>query len=135
MTELCYGVDLVKLMLLQAQAELKGVVGLSIEQMEQYAVMESKGHAIEARVYAENPVADFRPAPGLFSDVSFPEGPGIRIDTWLERGTVVTPHFGRPRQLGRGVKSLLNFKQILYSLRSWCIEILVRKRFVLCRMH
>lgn len=82
-------------MLLQAQAEVEGKLGLSSEEMKNYEVAQPQGHAIEVRVYAENPAADYQPAPGLFTDVIFPEDHGIRVDTWLERGTLVTPHFGK----------------------------------------
>lgn len=105
MTELCYGTDLVILMLLQAQAEAKGAAGLGAAEMAYFRATQPRGYAIEVRVYAENPAADYKPAPGLFTDVHFPEGKRIRVDTWLERGSLVTPHFGNgtceltPRQV------------------------------------
>ena len=106
-TELCYGVDLVKLMLLQAEAEVKGQPGLTSDQLSRFAVVEPRGHAIEVRIYAENPVADYKPSPGLFTDVDFPTGPGIRIDTWLERGSTVTPHFGKTARPGATMQTYL----------------------------
>ncbi len=94
MTELVYRVDLVNLMLLQAQAELRGLSGLSPADLFELKTPEPKGHAIEVRVYAENPADDHKPAPGLFTDVAFPDTDGVRVDTWLERGSAVTPFFG-----------------------------------------
>ncbi|KAK4940224.1 hypothetical protein LTR10_019653 [Elasticomyces elasticus] len=92
-TEMCYDVDLVELMLLQAEEELRGHGGLSPEAMSTYARESPKGHSIEVRVYAENPAKNYQPAPGLLQNVSFPHGKGVRIDTWVETGTFVSPHF------------------------------------------
>ncbi|KAK9474873.1 uncharacterized protein V1510DRAFT_428218 [Dipodascopsis tothii] len=49
------------------------------------------GWAMEARVYAENPVKDFLPSPGQLIEVSFPEF--ARVDTWVSKGTEVTSSF------------------------------------------
>ncbi|RZU99205.1 urea carboxylase [Spiribacter vilamensis] len=51
----------------------------------------ANGHAIQARVYAEDPGKDFQPATGLITDVIWPED--TRVDTWVEAGTEVTPHY------------------------------------------
>ena len=42
-----------------------------------------KGHAIECRIYAEDPDADFQPCPGFLTEVILPGGPGIRVDSAL----------------------------------------------------
>lgn len=52
-----------------------------------------QGHAIEVRVYAEEPLRHFQPAPGQLSQVTLPEGAHIRVDTWVETGTVVPAQF------------------------------------------
>ncbi len=49
------------------------------------------GHAIEARVYAEDANKNFQPSCGLLTEVLFPEG--VRVDGWVERGTEVTPFY------------------------------------------
>ncbi|CCH43078.1 urea carboxylase [Wickerhamomyces ciferrii] len=49
------------------------------------------GASMEARLYAENPVKDFRPSPGQLTDVSFPEW--ARVDTWVKKGTVVSAEY------------------------------------------
>ncbi|MEY2570118.1 MAG: urea carboxylase, partial [Acidimicrobiaceae bacterium] len=49
------------------------------------------GHAIEARVYAEDPGHDHRPSAGLLTEVRWPVN--ARIDTWVDRGTEVTSHY------------------------------------------
>lgn len=49
------------------------------------------GHAIEARVYAEDPAKNFQPSCGLLTAVAFPDG--VRVDGWVERGSEVTPFY------------------------------------------
>ena len=61
--------------------------------IDQQAYTESNIHAIEARVYCENPTANFKPSPGLLQHVSFPERDWLRVDTWISTGTTVTPFF------------------------------------------
>lgn len=68
-TELCYGVDLVELMLKQADAQLAGKGGLSSEYLLSLQRAGPFGHAIEARVYAENVLRDYAPSPGLLTEV------------------------------------------------------------------
>lgn len=80
-------------MLLQAEEELKGNAGLTEEQFKQYTRHDPVGHAIELRIYAENPAKDFAPSPGLMQHVRFPSGEKIRVDTWIETGTEVSPSF------------------------------------------
>lgn len=50
-----------------------------------------QGHAIEARVYAEDATKNFQPSCGLITEVSFPAG--VRVDGWVERGSEVTPYY------------------------------------------
>jgi len=49
------------------------------------------GHAIECRICAEDPQG--RPAPGTVTRAVFPAGPGIRVDTWIQAGSVVSPFY------------------------------------------
>ena len=92
-TEMCYGVDLVELMLKQADAELQGKGGLDTTYLEGLQPSGPKGAAIEARVYAENPAKDYAPSPGMLQDVIWKEVEGSRIDTWVHRGVKVTAFY------------------------------------------
>ena len=94
-TELAFGVDLVEMMLLQADAELQGLRGLSRDILYSRFSRDDAptGHAIEVRLYAENPAKDYRPEPGLLQLVRFPELPGLRVDTWVETGTTISSSF------------------------------------------
>ncbi|HEU5385066.1 MAG TPA: carboxyl transferase domain-containing protein [Streptosporangiaceae bacterium] len=52
-----------------------------------------RGHAVEARLNAEDPDRDFAPAPGRIQLLRWPTGPGIRIDTGVVEGDVIPPDF------------------------------------------
>jgi len=51
------------------------------------------GHAIEARVYAEDPGRGFLPQPGRIEELSWPSGAGIRVESGVTAGMEVTPHY------------------------------------------
>ena len=86
-TEEVYGVDLVEWMLLQAAGELGDLKSLR-------APLIAKGHAIQVRVYAEDPARDFQPCAGLLSKVAFPPAcDHLRIDSWIESGIEVPAYF------------------------------------------
>lgn len=51
------------------------------------------GHSIECRINAENPKFNFRPAPGKIEALHLPGGPGVRIDSAVYQGYVITPHY------------------------------------------
>jgi urea carboxylase len=50
-----------------------------------------KGWSIQARLYAEDPAVDFRPASGTLTDVAFPEG--VRVESWVESGSAVSSFY------------------------------------------
>jgi urea carboxylase len=81
-TEEVTGVDLVEWMLRIAAGEN--------EFIETYQ-HQPRGHAIQARLYAEDPGKQFQPASGVLTEMIFP--PAARIDTWVETGTEVSPYY------------------------------------------
>ncbi|MEN0037012.1 MAG: urea carboxylase [Cellvibrio sp.] len=86
-TEEVYGVDLVEWMLRQAAGDL-GDIKLLRDQLS------PKGHAIQVRVYAEDPALNFQPCAGLLSKVDFPPlHENLRIDHWIESGIEVPAFF------------------------------------------
>lgn len=76
-TELITGTDLVELQIRVARGEV-----LSIKQTD----LNIKGHALELRVYAEDPLNDFLPSVGNLEVYQLPEGENIRIDNGFEEG-------------------------------------------------
>jgi urea carboxylase len=84
-TELVYGVDLVAWMVRQASGD--------VESLQELDNLIATGHAVQARVYAEDPNHDFRPTPGKITQVGFPSKPGIRVDTWIQAGAIVPFQF------------------------------------------
>lgn len=51
------------------------------------------GHAVEARVYAEDPSRDYRPSTGTLTAVTLPDAALARVDTWIEQGTDVSAFY------------------------------------------
>jgi acetyl-CoA carboxylase, biotin carboxylase subunit len=107
-TEMVTGVDLVR-------EQLRIAAG---EPLERTGRAECRGHAIEIRLNAEDPRNDFAPAPGRVTRFRPPLGPGVRLDTHLEDGYLVPPHYdsllgklvvwdeARPQALERALRAL-----------------------------
>ena len=79
---------------------------------------ERHGHAIEVRINAEDPSREFIPTPGQITRFRPPLGPGVRLDTYVEEGTSVPPHYdsllgklivwdeSRPEAIARTLRAL-----------------------------
>jgi acetyl/propionyl-CoA carboxylase alpha subunit len=80
-TELRFGIDLVRV-------QLEVAYGAPLP-----SPPPPRGHAIEARIYAEDPAREFLPASGRILHLEWPHRPGVRIDTGVAEGQDVTPFF------------------------------------------
>jgi len=83
-TELITGTDLVELQIIVAEGK-----ELPLKQDD----IKMNGHAIECRVYAENPEENFMPSTGLLKRHRVPTGPGVRVDAGVEEGQMVTINY------------------------------------------
>ena len=82
-TELVTRIDLV-------HEQLRVAAG---EELAQTGRAGRSGHAIEVRVNAEDPARGFMPMPGRLERFHPPLGPGVRVDTFVEDGSVIPPHY------------------------------------------
>jgi acetyl-CoA/propionyl-CoA carboxylase biotin carboxyl carrier protein len=81
-TEMVTGLDLVEWQLRVADGEELAL-----------GSVESRGHAIEFRINAEDPYNNFMPSPGQVVEWQEPAGPGVRVDSWIRPGTSVTQYY------------------------------------------
>ncbi|WGT47423.1 carboxyl transferase domain-containing protein [Tessaracoccus lacteus] len=103
------------------------------------------GHAVEARLNAEDPDRDFAPAPGLITRLDLPAGPGIRVDTGVAEGDTIPADFdsmiakiiafGRTRSeaLGRLRRAMRETTVVIEggaTNKSFVLELLARPEVV-----
>jgi acetyl-CoA carboxylase biotin carboxylase subunit len=80
------------------------------------------GHAIEFRINAEDPDNDFMPSPGTITAFEVPGGPGVRVETYLQQGSRISPFYdsmvakiivwgsNREEAVARGKRALSGFR-------------------------
>jgi 3-methylcrotonyl-CoA carboxylase alpha subunit len=137
-TETLTGIDLVKLQVCVAQGEPLGLVQEDIH---------ASGHAIEARIYAEDPATGFLPSIGRLEQWIEPTGPWVRVDSGVERGGDVSPYYdpmlakvivrGETRQeaITRLVEALRQFHVLgIRTNIAYLIDILTHPEFVAGRL-
>ena len=136
-TEACTGADIVKLQLHIAAGGTLAEIGPGEPP--------ARGHAIEARLTAEDPERDFAPAPGLIEHLALPAGPGIRVDTGVAPGDVIPPQFdsmiakviawGQDRaearaRLARAIRQTSTVIQGGTTSKAFLLDLLDRPEFV-----
>ncbi|MAX32583.1 MAG: urea carboxylase [Halomonadaceae bacterium] len=145
-TEEVWGVDLIDWMLRLGAGELPPLADLTRD-------LVPRGHAIQARLYAEDPAHDFRPSAGLLTEVEFPtsdqaSGQRLRVDHAIEAGLEVSALFDpmlakvivhagdRPRAIEGLDKALADSR--LYGIvtnRQWLSHVLKDERFEKADIH
>jgi len=110
-TEMVTRIDIVEWQLKIANGEK-----LDIEEVD------PRGHAIEFRINAEDPFANYLPTPGQVVEWQEPAGPGVRVDSWIRPGTTVSQYYDnllaklivwgsdRETAINRGKRALKEFK-------------------------
>jgi propionyl-CoA carboxylase alpha chain len=83
-TEFITGIDLVKEQISVAEGKR-----LSFTQDE----LKINGHALECRIYAEDPDNNFLPSTGKLQEYSIPSGPGVRVDGGFDRGSEISIYY------------------------------------------
>ena len=83
-TELVTGIDLVAAQIRVAEGEPLGA---------EFDDVQPHGHAVEVRLYAEDPYQRFTPSPGRIALLRLPEGPGVRNDSGVYEGSEVSIHY------------------------------------------
>jgi len=112
-TEMITGIDL-------AREQLRVASGLELEYGQED--IRPRGHSIECRINAEDPLNNFSPAPGRISKYAEPSGPGIRVDSGVYEGFTIPPFYDsmiaklivwaedRPRAIERMKRALWEFQ-------------------------
>ncbi|HKE02922.1 MAG TPA: acetyl-CoA carboxylase biotin carboxylase subunit [Blastocatellia bacterium] len=114
-TEMITGLDLVRL-----QIEIAEGRPLTCAQ----ADLKTEGHAIEARLYAEDPANDFLPSTGRILDLQLPMTEGVRIDAGVERGMEVGIHYDPmlAKLIAHGENRDAAIRKLVYALRQSSIQ-------------
>ncbi len=114
-TELVTGVDLVR-------QQLRIASGLSLDIRQED--VEVRGCAMECRINAEDPRGDFRPCPGKVEFLHFPGGAGVRVDSCLYNGCVMSPYYDSlaAKVLAHGATRLEAVRKLRRCLEEFTLE-------------
>jgi acetyl-CoA carboxylase biotin carboxylase subunit len=114
-TELVTGVDLVR-------QQLRIASGLSLDFAQEDVRVQ--GCAMECRVNAEDPKADFRPCPGKVEFLHFPGGAGVRVDSCLYNGCTMSPYYDSlaAKVLAHGATRLEAVRKLRRCLEEFALE-------------
>ena len=85
-TELCTGLDLVRW-------QIEIAAGGKLPWSQEDVLRNLRGHAVEARLYAEDPAKNFLPSPGTIQELRLADGPGVRNDCGVESGSEVPRYY------------------------------------------
>jgi len=131
-SELVTGIDVVREQLRIASGETLPATGRAPR----------RGHALEIRLNAEDPARDFAPAPGRITRFRPPLGPGVRVDTYLEEGSSISPYYDslvaklivgaedRGATIARGVRALEELElEGVPTTRGLALDILRSEEF------
>ncbi len=131
-SEVCTGIDIVHAQLRIAAGDALPISGRAPR----------RGHAIEARINAEDAQRNFTPAPGVVRRFRPPLGPGVRVDTAVEDGSVVPPYYDsliakvivwdadRPSAISRALRALGELEvEGVPTTREAALEILQTDEF------
>ena len=113
-TERVTGLDLVALQLRVAAGE-----PLLLKQSD----IQLNGHAVEARIYAEDPENDFLPSPGQIDELMFPESEGLRTDTGVDSGDEVSGYYDPmiAKMIATGTDRQEALQQLARGLGQTCL--------------
>ena len=113
-TEMLTGVDLVKEQIRVAAGERMHLTELPV----------LRGHVIECRVNAEDPVRNFQPSPGHITTFHPPGGPGVRLDTHVYAGYTVPPYYDSlvAKLIVQGSDRAEALKRMQLALETFVIE-------------
>ncbi len=132
-SELVTGIDIVRQQLRVAAGQGLAATGRAPRQ----------GHAIEIRINAEDPANNFAPSPGRIERLRVPGGPGVRLDTHVETGSLIPPNYDsliaklcvwaedRPAAIARGLRALGELEvDGIATTRDFAIQVLQSDAFV-----
>lgn len=126
-TEAVTGLDLVRL-----QIEIAQGMPLSYRQED----IQQRGHAVEARLYAEDPANGFLPAIGVLHDWHMPDMPGLRVDSGVEPGAEVGIYYDPmlAKVIAHGQNRLESHRKLARALREMSIQGVTTNREFLLRL-